>query len=188
VGEDGIRTKWVTRKNGTQEKLRASVTFLSANEANRKWATIFKEDAYKKGVEINLQFMDWTSASKFVDEFKFDLFAIVWVSEPVPSPSQQFHGRSAMQVGTFNLSGLNDSRINQLIDEAPIAFDAEKRQKLFQELERAIVAAQPYIFVTVQKDHLVGYWKDKINPTERPYLPYSGTVERNPFWIRWSAE
>jgi len=87
VGDDGILYKEIT-KNGKKMKQRASLQLMHSTESHNQWATIYKEDAKKVGIEINIRLVEWTSATKLLDEFKFDSFVIGWVGSPVPAPEQ----------------------------------------------------------------------------------------------------
>ncbi len=187
VDKDGVLYKEVT-EDGKKKKIRASIEVMHAWEGHNKWATIFKEDAKKAGVEIRIKLVEWTMAMKLMDEFKFDGFVIGWVGDVVPAPEQTFAGSTANQKGTSNYPGLNVKEINQLIADGPSEFDAEKRHKLYQKLETLIVDQQPYVFTYTNKSHMLAYWSHRVDPTEKPYLHYTGNDIRNPPYARWFSK
>ena len=158
---------------------------MYATKAHDQWITMFKADAKKVGVNIIPRFIDWSAGIKLVDEFNFEGFVIGWSGDPTPAPRQLWHGSTASQKGSSNIPGLNDPAIDALIDAAPVAFDVNKRIKLFKELENKILEHQPYLFRWTQKNHYVAYWKDKVNPTTNPFYKYSGSNLRSIFHLHW---
>jgi len=184
AGPDGILTREITEE-GKTIKQRASVKILYSMEDHAKWLTIFKEDARKVGVEIEPRMMEWSAATKLLDEFKFEGFVISWSGSPTPGPGQLFHGKTAHQKGSGNLPGLNDPKLNAAIDAAPAEFDESKRIKLYHDAEKRIIEAQPYLFRWTRKNHYVTYWKDRVNPTEKPYYKFGGSIRRDPFYTHW---
>jgi microcin C transport system substrate-binding protein len=180
IDSDGILYKEVKGK-----KQRAEITVMYATKAHDQWITMFKSDAKKVGINVIPRFIDWSAGIKLVDEFNFEGFVIGWSGDPTPAPRQLWHGSTASQKGSSNIPGLNDPSIDSLIDAAPVAFDPQKRIKLFKELEKKILDKQPYLFRWTQKNHYVAFWKDKVNPTETPFFKYSGNNLRSIFHLHW---
>ncbi|MEM7589056.1 MAG: ABC transporter substrate-binding protein [Myxococcota bacterium] len=185
--DDGILYRNV-QENGKIVKQRMSVKIIFSTDDHGQWLTIFKEDAQKAGVEIIPRLVEWSAALKLLDEFNYEGFAIGWTGSPVPAPEQLFHGRSADKKGSSNLPGLNNSRINKLIDLAPTEFDEAKRIKMYHEIEKLIIDEQPYVFRWTDAKHSVAFWKDRLNPTQKPYMKFGGTHRRSPFYIHWRAK
>lgn len=180
ISDDGVLFK--KTKTGKQ---RAEVTIMYATKAHDQWITMFKDDAKKVGINIIPRFIDWSAGIKLIDEFNFEGFVIGWSGDPTPAPQQLWHGVSANTKGSSNIPGINDPSINKLIDAAPVSFDEKERIKLFQEMEKKIIAHQPYLFRWTEKNHHVAYWKDRIDPTERPFFKYSGSNLREFFYQHW---
>lgn len=186
TGDDGILYREIN-ENGKKIKQKAEITIMYASERHAQWMTIYKEDAKKVGVNIIPRYIDWSAGIKLVDEFKFEGFVITWSGDPVPAPEQLFHGRSAMNKGTSNIPGLNDPEINKRIDAGPEEFDDQKRYKLYKEIEKRIIANQPYIFRWMNAKHKAIYWNDRIDTTETPWEKYGGHDLRVPYWFHWRA-
>ncbi len=187
VDDEGILYKMV-EKEGKKVKQLAEFELMYSWKGHDQWASIYKEDAKSIGVKVNLKFLEWTTASKLVDEFKFQTFTIGWSGNPTPAPRQLFHGESANKVGTSNIPGLDHPEVNRLIGEGPTEFDKQKRYAIYQKMETLILEEQPYLFRGQDKNHLVGYWKDRLDPTATPFLKFSGSDIRNPFYVRWFAK
>lgn len=180
VDSDGILYKTVDGK-----KQRAEFTFMYATRAHDQWATMFKEDGKKIGIDIIPRYIDWSAAIKQIDEFKFQGFVLGWSGSMVPAPNQLWHGNTANNKGTSNMPGLNDPEVNALIEKSTTEFDYKKRTALFRELEKKIVGHQPYLFRWTGAKHKVAYWKDRVNPTANPSFKYSGTDFRDMFYVHW---
>lgn len=192
AGFDGKADKGVlyrmVDKDGKKVKEYAEFDLMYATNAHDRWITMYKEQAKEVGVKINPRLSEWSAATKQLDEFKFDAFVIGWSGDVVPGPRQLFYGKSANNKGTSNYPGLNDTAIDALIDKGPATVDEKERYKLYQELERRIVDAQPYLFRWIPKEHMVSLWKDKVNPGEKPFFKFSGTdTSPMPYWSHWKV-
>jgi len=186
VDRDGILYR-EREEGGKKIKERASLRVLYSLSDHSKWITVWKEDAIKAGVEIEPRLMEWSAAVKLLDDFDFEGFVISWSGDPVPAPNQLWYGKNADKKSSSNLSGLKNPEIDHLIELAPAEFNEKKRIKLFQEMEKLIIDEQPYVFRWSQKEHYVAYWKDKVNPTEKPYFKFGGTLMRGSFFTHWRA-
>ena len=184
-GEGGVLYREVT-VDGKKEKQFASVDLMYSTKVHDRWITMYKEMAKEYGVEINPKLTEWSAATKLLDDFKFDAMVIGWSGDVVPGPRQLFYGKTADSKGTSNYPGLKDPDIDRLIETGPATKGEEDRYKLYQELEKRIVEAQPYLFRWIPKNHYVAYWKDKLDPTGTPFYMYSGT-DTTPmqFYLHW---
>ncbi len=182
VDDDGILYR---TRDGKKE--RAELKIMFAYQPHEKYLTIFKEDAKKVGVKIDLQLMEWAAAMKLVNEFKFDAFVLGWAGDPTPAPSQLWASKYANEHDSSNLPGFSNKEFDNLMYEAEKTFETEKRYPLFYKMEEMIVAEQPYIWSWQQKDHLFVYNKTKIAMPDKIYK-YSGDAYRgSPYDFWWSA-
>jgi ABC-type transport system substrate-binding protein len=179
VDSDGILYKEVDGK-----KQRAEITIMFAYQPHEKYLTIYKEDAKKVGVGINLKFSDWSAATKLVDEFKFDAFVMGWAGNPSPDPSQLWNGKFANQPASSNIPGFNDPAVTKMIEEAPSICEHKSRMAAFHKIEDGIVAAQPYLWRWQQKNHYFVYNKEKLTIAPKIWK-YSGSAERVQPWRYW---
>ena len=186
TNSDGVRFREVM-EDGKKVKQLASVEIMYSLDTHAQWITVMKEDAKKVGIEIKPRIIEWSAATKKLDEFKFDAFVISWMGSPIPAPEQLFHGRTAESRSSSNIPGLNHKRLNDLIDKGPAQFDQKKRYALYHQIEKIIIDEQPYIFRWTQKLHKVSYWKDRVDPTATPFFKFSGSHLRDPFFFHWRA-
>lgn len=174
----------VLYKEAGGAKQRAEITIMFAYQPHEKYLTIFKEDAKKVGLSVNLKFTEWAAASKLVDERKFDGFTMGWGGNPTPDPSQLWMSKFADENASSNIPGFKSPEADKLIEESPAIFDKEKRLASYHKLEDIIVAAQPYLWRWQQKNHYFVYNKDMLAVPSKIYK-YSGSSLRGQPWIFW---
>ena len=184
VGSDGI----LYRVDETGEKERASFSLIHTKPAYEPWLTIFMEDAKKAGVEIKIQLVDWSVLTKaLMEDLDWELAAFGLLGGPVPLPRASWHSESAMAKGSANYPGLADAEIDKLIEQIGVSTDKKKRLALYHELEKKILYQRPMMFLWTQNKHYVAYWKNRLNPTSKPYFFYSGDELQDPFYLHWTA-
>lgn len=176
---DGVLYK---EKDG--KKIRAEVGVLYAYEPHEKYLTIFKEDAKKVGIQVNLQFMEWAAATKLLDEWKFDMFVISWMGNPAPEPEQLWMSKFANEKSSSNYPGFASPEADKLMDQAGAEFDMKKRLALYHKIEETIVGQHPYLWRWQQKEHYYAINKDKVATPEKIWK-FTGDALRYPPHIYW---
>ena len=171
-------------KEANGQKQRAELTVLYAHNSHEKWLTVFKEDARKVGVQINIKYMEWSQVSKLMDEFKFDGFFLGWAGEPEPAPEQLWLGKFANQNASSNYTGFNLPEVDQLIEQAGAQFDLKERYPLYHKLEEMITAQHPYVWSWGQKNHYIVYNKEKVATPAKIYK-FTGESMRDSPIIYW---
>lgn len=179
---DGILFKQVSG-----QKQRAELTVLYAHNSHEKWLTVYKEDARKVGVQINIKYMEWSQVSNLMDEFKFDGFFLGWAGEPEPAPEQLWLGKFAEQKASSNYPGFNLPEADKLIEEAGSQFDLNKRYPLYHKLEELIVAQHPYVWSWGQKNHYMAYNSEKVAIPAKIYKFTGEALRDSPIIYWWDA-
>lgn len=132
-------------------------TIMLANADTMKWFTVYKEDAKKVGVDIELKLLEWNSFVKLLDEQKFDAVAMGWGGGSVDiEPKQIWHSSSAVMGGSNFISYKNE-QVDKLIDEARGIFDRNKRIEHLRKVYELIAADAPYLFLFNAKYSLYGH-------------------------------
>lgn len=137
------------------KKTKFSITILEPWEGFMKYMTIFKEDAKKAGVEINIKLIEWNSFVKLLDERKFEAVRLAWGGIVNWDPMQIWHSKSIAGGGS-NFVGFRNKRVDEITDTAKYEHDKEKRIKMLQEAERIIVNEYPYAWFFYAKNALYG--------------------------------
>jgi peptide/nickel transport system substrate-binding protein/microcin C transport system substrate-binding protein len=140
--KDGILDKMVGGK-----KVKLSFTILIASEAWQRWLTIYKEDAKKIGVDVNIQLLEWNSFLKNLDESNFDAVAMAWGGGGVEKDFKQIWHSESAQKGGSNHVGYMNKEVDSLIDTARGTLDRKNRIEISHKIFRIIADDAPYIFM-----------------------------------------
>lgn len=154
TNSDGILDKVI---DGNRRNF--SITILEPNQDFMKYLTVFKEDASKVGVEINIKNIEWNSFVKLLDEKNFDAVRLAWGGGGVDwDPKQIWHSASSKGTGS-NFISYSNPQVDKLIDSARKVYDKDKRAKLLHDVYELIAADHPYVFFFNNKYTLYGTTK-----------------------------
>ncbi len=140
------------------KKVKMSFTLLNPNPDFMKYLTIYKEDAKKAGVDMELKVVEWNSFIKLLDERKFDALCLAWGGVIDYDPKQIWHSSSAANGGS-NFISYNNPKVDKMIDEARNVFEREKRLPLMRKIYEEIAADAPYAFFFNAKYMFYGHTK-----------------------------
>lgn len=150
--------------NGKKTPL--SITILEPSMDVMRYLTIFKEDASKVGVEINLKNIEWNSFVKLLDERNFEAVRLAWSGGSVDwDPKQVWHSSSIAGAGS-NFISYSNPEVDRLIDESRKLYDKDERVKRLKRVHEIISADYPYIWWFNQKYTLYGHTKRVQKPKE----------------------
>lgn len=163
--KDGILDKVIEGK-----KADLSITILEPNPVFMKYLTIYKEDARKVGVDINLKPIEWNSFVKLLDERNFEAVRLGWSGGSIDwDPKQIWHSSSISGVGS-NFVGYSNAEVDRLIDASRRSYDREARIKMLQRVHELISSEYPYVFFFNSKYTLYAHNKRIQKP--RDSFPY----------------
>lgn len=149
--KNGVLDKTV---NGQKTELKFSLIY--ANKDSEKYWTIFKEDAKKAGVEIELKLLEWNSFVKTIDDKNFDMMAMGWGGGDVEDDPKQIWHSTSNGKGGSNYISYNNPEVDKLIDQARTELDKPKRRELFKKVYGMIADDAPYIFMFNRKFEYYG--------------------------------
>lgn len=159
--KDGILDKVINGK-----RMDLSITILEPNPDAMKYLTIYKEDASKVGVEINLKNIEWNSFVKLLDEKKFEAVRLGWDGGSVDwDPKQVWHSNSSKGGGS-NFISYSNSEVDKLIDEARRIYEKEKRIQVLRKVHELIAADYPYVFFFNNRYSLYAHSKRVVKPKD----------------------
>ncbi len=139
--KDGLLDKIINGK-----KTPFSVTILEPSPDVMKYLTIFKEDASKIGVEINIKSIEWNSFVKLLDEKNFEAVRLAWGGGGVEWDPKQIWHSSSIEGASSNFISYSNPEVDRLIDEARQLHDRDKRISLLRRVHEIISADYPYIW------------------------------------------
>lgn len=148
---DGILDKVL---NG--QKTQLSFTILAPSEDYTKYVTIYREDAKKMGVEINIKNIEWNSLVKLIDEKKFDGIQMAWGGGNVDIDLKQIWHTSSIDGGS-NFISYSNSEVDRLIDLSRKTFEKSKRLPILQKASEIIASEDPYLFMFTPVSVMYGY-------------------------------
>ncbi|MDC1174738.1 ABC transporter substrate-binding protein [Bacteriovoracaceae bacterium] len=161
------------------KKVKLSFTILEPNKEFIKYLTIFKEDAKKAGVDVNIKQVEWNTFIKKLDERSFDAVRLAWSGGSVDiDPKQIWHSASYANQGS-NFIGYENKKVDKLIDQARETLDKQARIKKLQEVYREIANDVPYAFLFNSQYAFYGHTKH----TKRPKDTFKYSVGLNHWWI-----
>lgn len=173
--KDGVLDKMVNGK-----KVKMSFTILEPNKEFVKYLTIYKEDARKAGVDINIQFVEWSTFIKKLDERSFQAVRLAWSGGSIDwDPKQVWHSSSAGASGS-NFISYKNPKVDKLIDEARVTLDQNKRIKILKNVYKLIADDVPYAFFFNEKYKFYGHTKRM----SREKDTYKFQVGLNYWWIK----
>ncbi len=159
--KDGILDKKINGK-----KTQLSFTILDPVPDMMKYLTIFKEDASKVGVEINLKNVEWNSFVKLLDERNFESVRLAWGGGGVEwDPKQIWHSSSIAGAGS-NFISYSNPEVDKLIDQSRKLYEKEQRIPLLNRVHELISADYPYIWWFNNKYTLYGHSKKVVKPKD----------------------
>jgi ABC-type transport system substrate-binding protein len=159
--KDGLLDKVINGK-----KTPFSITVLEPSLDIMKYLTIFKEDASKVGVEINLKNIEWNSFVKLLDERNFEAVRLAWSGGSVEwDPKQVWHSNSIAGAGS-NFISYSNAEVDRLIDESRQIYEKDKRIEKLKKVHELISADYPYIWWFNQKYTLYGHTKRVKKPKD----------------------
>jgi ABC-type transport system substrate-binding protein len=139
--KDGVLDRLI---NGKKTKL--SLTILEPLQDFVKVLTVYKEEASKIGVEINIKSIEWNSFVKLLDERNFEGVRLAWGAGGIEwDPKQIWHSESAAGTGS-NFISYSNPEVDKLIDSTRKIYEREKRIPLLHRVHELIANDYPYVF------------------------------------------
>ena len=134
-------------------------------------AEVMQEQLKKVGIQINLRISEWGGCEAASEKGDFDMFLLARNLGFLPDPSyylmSDYHSSNTGKgSGAY---GYNNKRVDELVEQAQVTMDLQKRHNLYNEVQEIIVDETPVIFlnhyvnVIAVQSNVHGY---KVHPTE----------------------
>lgn len=159
--KDGILDKVINGK-----KMPLSITIMEPLADIMKYLTVFKEDASKVGVEINIKNIEWNSFVKLLDEKNFEAVRLAWGGGGVEWDPKQIWHSSSIEGASSNFISYSNPEVDRLIDQARKLYDRDQRIPLLRKVHEIIAADYPYIWWFNPKYTLYGHTNRVIKPKD----------------------
>ncbi|MDA2933123.1 extracellular solute-binding protein [Acidobacteria bacterium AH-259-D05] len=147
-------------KNGTPLNLE----LLYATKTSETYLTVFQEDLRKVGISLNLRLVTFATLIKLLDERKFDLVAIAFTGLVFPNPETSYHSSLADVDNTNNITGIKNSRIDEICDAYDGMFDVSERIAAIREIDGILANENLYILQWYGPFQRITYWNKLGHP------------------------
>jgi peptide/nickel transport system substrate-binding protein len=145
---DGILYKVIDGK-----KTPFTIDFLvnQGADVRKKVALIFKEEARKVGIDVNIVVKEFNVFQGLLKKHEFDMYTSGWVFQPGQQDFKQvFYSTSALDEGS-NHEGFGDATSDALIDSMRVELDVKKRAGMEKRLQVIMHDRCGYIFLLAPK-------------------------------------
>jgi microcin C transport system substrate-binding protein len=176
VGADGLR------RNAAGETLR--VEFLNNSASFERIILPYVENLRAIGIDATMNTIDFAQYEERQKTFDYDIVSGRFVLPLSPSVElrQLFASESADQQGTFNLAGLADPTVDDLIAEVIAAADRATLDTRVRALDRVLRDRILWVPNWYKGTHWIAYWDVFGRPDQKP--PFDRGTD---FWW-WDAE
>lgn len=120
--------------------------------------TIFLEDLRSVGIQARVELVSMANYTKRKDELDFDMLWINWGASRLRDPETMWHSRTADDIATQNISGVQDPEIDALIETQRLEMDLGKRSDILREIDTRLTGIMPYILIWQSDRHRLLYW------------------------------
>jgi peptide/nickel transport system substrate-binding protein len=132
--------------DGPEPRLRLSLK-VSSSEFNRLQSSVLQQNFRDIGVALDVRTYEFATLYADVLKGNFQLFTLQWVGGAVADPDilrRVFHSSQVPPAG-FNRGFFRNPRVDQLLDEASLAADDDRRRALYGDVQRVLAEEQPYL-------------------------------------------
>jgi len=176
---DGILDKKI---NGIKTPLHITIYYNTGNDQRRDGCLIFKEDARKAGIDVDVVSIEWSVFLQKLRKHDFEMYYGAWVSSPVDEDLDQIWS-TASQQGGDNYVYFGDAKTDALIQQVKTELDQNKRNELYKQFQVITHEQVPYIFIYSQLEKIAiskrftnaepsslrpGFWEPGFRTTELP--------------------
>jgi len=145
--------------------------------------TFLQEDLKKVGIKLNLKRVTWATTLKDLDERDFKIIALRFTTEIFPNSELLYHSKFADQEASFNIWGLKDKKVDELLDSYYQEYDLKKRTKILHHLDSILVRKYMTVLLWYEDNMKILYW-NKFGMPEfgLSQTDYSGLINYEPYW------
>jgi microcin C transport system substrate-binding protein len=120
--------------------------------------TIFIEELNKIGAQGNIDLVSMATHTKRLDNHEFDIAWRNWSATRLRNPEPMWHSKTADQVASQNVSGLQDERIDALIEKQKTLPDIDARNEILKQIDNILTELHPYILLWQSDRNRLLYW------------------------------
>ncbi len=177
VGDDGS----LYRPDG--KPFEVTITYPAGSDFYQKIMLMVKDNFAKAGVVVNLNPQEWSLLLQTLTSKDFEAIILGWGAGGLESDIEQmFHSRTIAGSGD-NRNAYSNPQLDELIDQAHVTLNYEKRMEIWQKCHEILHEDQPYTFMFRPQVRL--WLDDRIENVQR--IPVIGLnyVQTWPIPLEW---
>lgn len=148
---DGVVDKMI---DGQKVPLKLEFKFNAGNDIRKEIGILFKEEARKVGIDVEIVSKEWTVFLNELDNHNFEMYCGGWVSSPnMGDPYQIWHTTSSV-VGGSNYVSFGTQESDMVIDSLRNNPSEEVRTAMWMRLQEIIYEQAPYVFLISPKERI----------------------------------
>ncbi len=160
---DGVLDKVI---NGKRESLSFEI-LVTGSELGKNLALLFKQDAARAGIQINVRPQRLSAIIQQVREGKYDMAALAARQSPTYDEMRQSWHSSAVAGRGKNYAFYSNPEVDRWTDSLSIVSDTAQIFELYDKIQRRIYEDQPVIFICAPLERIV---------VSRAFEPFITTV------------
>ncbi len=154
IGTDGLR-----RKNGEIFK----IIFITAADDLRHM-NLYVEELKKAGIDAYIEQHSQATVTEKIDNFKYDLYWINTSGSRLRDPEGLFHSKYINDIGTSNITGLKDYKVDSFLEKLKFEVNIDKRNKILKQLDERLTTLVPYVLLWQADKSRLLYWNKFSTP------------------------
>jgi peptide/nickel transport system substrate-binding protein len=117
------------------------------NKQREMSAVLIQRRLKEIGIDCKIRVLEWASfISRYIKTGDFDVVILAWGLTPDPDQYSIWHS-SQQAPGKFNFVGYNNPRVDKLLEQGRLEFDADKRMKIYHEFSEILLQDSPVIYL-----------------------------------------
>jgi len=166
-GRDGVLVK-------DGRRLELELTY--SNSVAERFLTVYQEDCRKVGVQLNLELINWATSYKAVHgDRNFQLYLQALTGLVDPNPETSWLSELADLKDNNNITGFQNSRVDELIRAYDRMFDIRERVPALREMDGIVYREHHYVLGWGADNKRLLYWNKFGHPAW--YLPRTGSED-----------
>jgi peptide/nickel transport system substrate-binding protein len=140
------KARKLMRKLGFSETKHLQLTYKTSSDPFRiRIATIIQSQLRNIFIDVDIRSYDWGTFYGDIKKGKFQLYSLTWVGIKTPDIFRYvFHSQSLPPSGA-NRGRLNDSVVDEMIEQAEKEPELKEQAKLYQQLQQKLHELLPYV-------------------------------------------
>lgn len=149
VGPDGVLAK---------DGQPFSIRILHYEGSDMRHLNIYMQDMKAVGIDVQVELVSQATWEKRIDNHEFDMVWENWSDSRLRDPEPMWSSRTADDISTANLCGYKDSDTDKLIADQRTEMDLGKRNDICRQIDKRLMALNPYVLMWQSPSHRVLYW------------------------------